>query len=75
MWPRRHALTLRVTYRGGAESWWLIESRGSSGVFPGHLGLEDVMTTVLNESDYGADHQDEADANRARKKRGLRPLD
>jgi hypothetical protein len=38
-----------VTYRGGAESWWLIDARGSIGVFPGHAALEDVMAQIFNE--------------------------
>jgi hypothetical protein len=48
-WPRSRKLTLTVKYRGGAESWWLVESRGSYGVFPGCAALEDVMRAVLNE--------------------------
>lgn len=48
-WPRRRTLRLSVTYRGGAESWWLVETRGTRAAFPGHLCLEDVMTVVLNE--------------------------
>jgi hypothetical protein len=48
-WPRTRDLTLKVTYRGGAESWWLVESRGRTGVFPGHAALEDVMSQVHNE--------------------------
>jgi hypothetical protein len=42
-------MTLKVRYRGGAESWWLVEARGSQGVFPGSAALEDVMVQVLNE--------------------------
>lgn len=48
-WPRSRHLTLKVTYKGGSESWWLIEARGASGVFPGHLSLEDVMARIFNE--------------------------
>jgi len=48
-WPRKHHLTIRVTYRGGAESWWLIDARGSTGVFPGHAAIEDVMSQIFNE--------------------------
>lgn len=48
-WPRHRTLTVKVRYRGGTESWWLIQSRGRSGVFPGHLAIEDVMAAVLNE--------------------------
>ncbi len=50
-WPRTRNLTLTVKYRGGAESWWLITSRGRSGAFPGSAAIEDVMAQVLNE--YG----------------------
>jgi hypothetical protein len=49
IWPRHRSLTLKVKHRGGAESWWLIEARGSHGVFPGHLSFEDVMSQVCNE--------------------------
>jgi hypothetical protein len=48
-WPRRRPVVLTVTWRGGPESWWLIQARGSNGVFPGHLAIEDVMAQVLNE--------------------------
>ncbi len=48
-WPRTRKLQVTVTYRGGAESWWLIEARGSQGAFPGHAALEDVMSQVFNE--------------------------
>jgi hypothetical protein len=40
---------MTVTYRGGAESWWLIEARGEHEVFPGHRCLDDVMARVLSE--------------------------
>lgn len=48
-WPRTQPLSLKVTYRGGAESWWLVETRGAHGVFPGHAAIEDVMAQVFNE--------------------------
>jgi hypothetical protein len=48
-WPRTQHLTIKVTYRGGAESWWLVEARGSTGVFPGSCYIEDVMAAVFNE--------------------------
>jgi hypothetical protein len=48
-WPRNRKLTLTLSHRGGSESWWLVEARGSHGVFPGHACLEDVMSQVLNE--------------------------
>jgi len=48
-WPRHRVLTIKIKHRGGAESWWLIEARGCSGVLPGHLALDDVMAVVCNE--------------------------
>jgi hypothetical protein len=54
-WPRTQRLTLSIKFRGGAESWWLVEARGHSGVFPGHAALEDVMHQVFSEPDYAAD--------------------
>jgi hypothetical protein len=45
----REKLTLTISYRGGAEAWWLIEARGSSGVFPGVAALHDVMREILSE--------------------------
>jgi hypothetical protein len=48
-WPRTQRMTLQVTYRGGAESWWLVQARGSQGVFPGSAALEDIMSQVFNE--------------------------
>lgn len=48
-WPRARALRLTVTYRGGAESWWLIEARGRHGAFPGHRALEDVMAEICQD--------------------------
>jgi len=48
-WPRREPITLTVTYRGGAESWWLVRARGRTVAFPGHRTLEDVLAEVLGE--------------------------
>lgn len=42
----RETLTIRVKYRAGAEAWWLIEARGTSQAFPGHLCLHDVLSAV-----------------------------
>lgn len=42
----RERLTIQVTYRGGAEGWWLIEARGTRQAFPGSLDLHTVMTAV-----------------------------
>lgn len=46
---RRNAkdkLTVTITYRGGAEAWYLVEARGRSGVFPGVAALHDVMEEI-----------------------------
>jgi hypothetical protein len=40
------ALDIKIKYRGGAESWWLIETRGRTAAFPGWMGLDDVMAEV-----------------------------
>lgn len=48
-WPRSRPLTVTISYRGGAESWWLVQARGRNGVFPGHAAIEDVMAAVNNE--------------------------
>jgi hypothetical protein len=45
---RAEKVTLRISYRGGAESWWLVESRGTHAAFPGWLALEDLMRVVKN---------------------------
>lgn len=42
----KQPLTLTVTYRGGAESWWLIQARGRSAAVPGHRALDDVMAEI-----------------------------
>lgn len=49
----REALTIRVTYRGGAEAWYLVEARGRSGVFTGVRSLHEVMQEVNNEHKWG----------------------
>jgi hypothetical protein len=55
VWPRTRTLRLTIRWRGGAASWWLVESRGTRQAFPGHLALEDVMTVILSEQ-RGYDH-------------------
>jgi len=45
----RDGITLKITYRGGAEGWWLVEGRGTRQAFPGSLDLHTVMT-VVNQS-------------------------
>lgn len=46
---RSQKFTLRVSYKGGPESYWLIEARGEHQVFAGWWALEDVMARVLSE--------------------------
>jgi len=52
--PRNRALrlTLEVTFSGGAESWWVVLSRGREWRFPGWLQLEDVMAALNGERPY-----------------------
>jgi hypothetical protein len=45
----RDPLTMKVRYRGGAEAWWLIEARGRSVAFPGHMCIHDVMREVCQQ--------------------------
>lgn len=47
--PRTRPVRITVTYRGGAESWWLVEARGEREALPGHWSLDDVMARVLSE--------------------------
>lgn len=46
---RTARLTMTISYKGGAESWWLIETRGRHAVFPGHRCLDDVMAEINRE--------------------------
>lgn len=39
-------LDIKISYRGGAEAWWLVETRGRSAVFPGHMCIHDVMCEI-----------------------------
>lgn len=48
-WDRRVKTTLRICWKGGGESWWLVEARGKAGIFHGSMALEDVMARILNE--------------------------
>lgn len=48
---RREYVTIRVKWRGGAESWWLVEARGKNQALPGWMALEDVMSLVHNEQE------------------------
>lgn len=45
-WPLRRPMTLSVKYRGGAEAWYEIHARGSSGRFVGSTALHDVMREI-----------------------------
>lgn len=51
----REPLTIRITYRGGAQCWYLIEARGSRGAFPGVLALHDVMREIHEGSEHLSD--------------------
>lgn len=42
----RERLSIVITYRGGAEAWWLIEARGERWTFPGHRCLHDVLWSI-----------------------------
>lgn len=46
---RTRETTMRVTYRGGTESWWYVKARGEGQAFPGWMALEDVMARVHSE--------------------------
>jgi hypothetical protein len=74
-WPRTQHLSLKITYRGGAESWWLVETRGRTGVFPGHAQLEDVMSAVMNEPDYVADGRGDRERSQDRITKATKRLD
>jgi len=52
---RRQKVTLTISWRGGAASWWLVEARGRHSVMPGFYELEDVMRLVLNEREWQKD--------------------
>lgn len=49
VWPRRTRLHLTIVSRGGAESWWQIDTRGRQWRVPGWVALEDVMAWILQE--------------------------
>lgn len=48
-------LTLTVTYRGGAEDWWLVQARGRRWVVPGHRQLTDVMLDIARGENFRTD--------------------
>lgn len=49
---RTSPLTVTLRYRGGAESWWLVEARGRRGAFPGWMGLDDVMAEINRSPEF-----------------------
>lgn len=49
-WNPKSALTLTVTYRGGAEAWYEVRGRGRTFRMRGDLGIHDVMRRI-----YGLD--------------------
>jgi hypothetical protein len=48
----REPLTLKVTYRGGNECWWQIETRGVTIRRPGYLALHDVLWEIVHPQDH-----------------------
>ena len=44
-------LTLTIQFKGGAECWYLIEARGSSGIVSGAIALHDVMREITGAYD------------------------
>lgn len=40
------SLTITVSYKGGAESWWLVKARGRSAAIPGHRALDDALGEI-----------------------------
>lgn len=49
VWPRRTRLHMTVVARGGAESWWQVDTRGRSWRVPGWVAIEDVMAWIMQE--------------------------
>jgi len=47
---RADRLTLTLRYKGGGEAWWLVEARGRTAAFPGHMALHDVMAEINRDS-------------------------
>lgn len=52
-WNPREPLSIKVSYRGGAECWVEIHARGAEGRFPGHLPIYEVLRAVWNLEDGG----------------------
>ena len=47
-WPVRKPLPLTLKYRGGAEAWVEIHSRGEIARFPGSTAIYDVLRHITN---------------------------
>lgn len=54
-WPLQKPLTIKVKWRGGPEASYEVHSRGTSGWFPGHMSLHDVIWEI-----YGRCNHDRA---------------
>ena len=50
----RDPLTVTIAYRGGAECWWEIRSRGVTLRRPGSLALHDVLSELQGQALSGA---------------------
>jgi hypothetical protein len=47
-WPQRKPLALTIKYRGGAEAWVEVHSRGEVARFPGSTAIYDVLCRITN---------------------------
>jgi hypothetical protein len=47
-WPMRKPLALTMKFRGGAECWIEVHSRGQIARFPGNTALYDVFRRIAN---------------------------
>lgn len=47
-WPMRKPLSLTMKYRGGAECWVEVHSRGEIARFPGNTAVYDVLCRIAN---------------------------
>lgn len=39
-------ITVRLTFKGGAEAWVLVDGRGEANVYPGYVALIDVLLDI-----------------------------
>lgn len=51
----RQRLDLQIRFRGGAEAWVLVESRGRTQAFPGHWSVYDVLMYINGRSHHSID--------------------